>query len=152
MKKSKDYNEKYFGHSDRDREDDKVTGKLLKIAKKFECLSETVDNILTPGCWPGLTASRFMQDGCRTNGLLERAGALSKLFNSCNRYLRALGEAEKDIENRRIKVQKMLSLLDAYQVCNECQGERGELLGPNYWEDCVNCEGQGMIKKTKVSG
>lgn len=146
MQKSKKYNDKDFSCSEYEREPAK--GDFKKIAAKFEQLTVTIDEILTPGCWPGLNESRFMLEGVRANGRLKRAGSLYKLFNACNEYLGELVQAEKAIERNRKIALKMLMLLKNYEVCAVCKGECGELLGPNCWEDCCKCDGQGMIEKS----
>lgn len=143
MKKSKDYNRKDFNCSDRD--EDRAVGDLLKIAQDFESIAVTVSVILTPFSYPGMVTSRFIRDGTRTNGYLKRAGSLSKLFKESTEYLLHLERVEKDVKDRRLKAQKMLNLLDDYCVCKECNGDCGELLGPNYFCDCEACDGQGMV-------
>lgn len=147
MKKSKHYRENFRDCVDFDKVP--AAGILKKVAEDFEKLSANVRDLgylAHSGC-PGLNSARFMQDGNRTNGMLRKSGSLIKLYKSSKNYLNGLKQLEKEIKDRRGRVEKMYHLLDTYRVCPDCDGEGGELLGPNYWEDCPNCSGQGMIEK-----
>lgn len=144
MKKSKDYNDRYIGCNDYDRIP--ATGTIKQIAEAVEKDSVKIRDLLVPSSWPGLGEARSALEGNRWNGVLKKAGTLFDIFGELTFYLKGLVEVEKDVKKKRQQIKKLISLFDKYKICPECNGEMGELLGPNYWTDCDECGGEGMIQ------
>lgn len=138
------YNNKY-GISSNHNTYKPIKGKGLKVTKRIGKLAEGLGHIFAPDGHSFGTPLGFIRDGVRCNGLLQMTG-LIKLKKEAVNHRKECVDAIKRLSRHLEIIAKIEAVIDeSFIVCPECKGAKGLRMGPNYWDDCDRCDGQGMV-------
>lgn len=90
-------------------------------------------------------------DNVRVNGR-ERKVSLIDILNESKQLKKDIREKKKSILSDEKLILKILQILSDYHICSICKGEQGIYYGKghphSFWEDCPNCDGIGLLKKS----